>query len=149
MIQGLVHLHSLLRWFALIAIVIALILSFRGIIRKRMFGKEANRWSLLTLIAYHLQLVVGLILYFAQGWYSQMGNMADKYVRFFAVEHSLGMIIAIILVTLGRISSKKASSDRAQYKRVFWYFLIAFIITVASIPWPFREVIGRPWFPGM
>lgn len=149
MIQGLIHLHSLLRWFALIAIVVALILSFRGMTQNRMFGKTANRWSLMTLIAFHIQLVLGLVLYFAQGWYTQLGNMSDTLVRFFAVEHSFGMLIAIILVTVGRVSSKKATSDKARHKRVFWYFLIALIITVASIPWPFREIIGRPWFPGM
>lgn len=149
MIEGLVHLHSLLRWFALIAIVIALVISFRGMTQNNKFGKGANRWSLLTLIAFHLQLVLGFILYFARGWYTQLGNMSDKIIRFFAVEHMAGMLIAIILVTIGRVSSKKAGTDKARHKRIFWYFLIALILTIASIPWPFREGIARPWFPGM
>lgn len=149
MIQGFVHLHSLLRWFALLCIIISIFTSLRGMTQNRIFGKEANRWSLLTLIMFHLQLLIGLVLYFAQGWYTQVGNMSDKIVRFFAVEHMAGMVIAIALVTIGRVSIKKVPSYKAKHKRIFWFFLIALIITIASIPWPFREGIARPWFPGM
>lgn len=149
MITGFLHLHNFLRWFALIAIVIALIRSFQGMRNKTAFTKPDNLWSLLTLIAFHLQLVVGLVLYFANGWYSQIGEMSNKLIRFYSVEHSLGMLIAITLVTIGRVSAKKAENDTTKHKKIFWYFFIALIITLVSIPWPFREIIGRPWFPGM
>lgn len=148
---GLIHLHSFLRWFALIAIVISLIKSFEGMRRRSIFTSSDDRWSLITLITFHLQLVLGLALYFMRGWYQSLGNMTDPYVRFFSLEHAFGMLIAIILVTIGRISSKKADLDRVKHKRLFWYFLIALIIVLVTIPWPFRPVIGagRSWFPGM
>ena len=149
MLTGLLHLHNFMRWIALIAIVFALIRSFQGTRNNRAFTKPDNLWSLLTLIAFHLQLVIGLILYFAKGWYAQLGEMSDKIVRFYTVEHTLGMLIAITLVTIGRVSSKKAVTDSAKHKKILWYFLIALVITLVSIPWPFREAIGRSWFPGM
>ena len=149
MSTGLLPLHNLLRWFALIAIIIAVIRSFQGMQGNKPYTKKDNLWSLLTLIAFHLQLVLGFALYFLRGWYTQIVEMSDRLVRFYSVEHSLGMLIAIVLVTVGRSSSKKMESDTAKHKKVFWYFFIALIITLVSIPWPFREIIGRGWFPGM
>jgi len=114
------------------------------------FSKSDNRWSLLTLIGFHLQLVIGLILYFTQGWHQQLGNMADKVIRFYSLEHLVAMLIAIALVTIGRSRAKKAKTDRVKFKRQFWFFLIAFIIVMANIPWPFREVgAGKGWLPGL
>jgi hypothetical protein len=36
-----------------------------------------------------------------------------------------------------------------KYKKAFYFFLIAAILLLAGVPWPFRgEIIGRPLFPG-
>lgn len=114
------------------------------------YSNSDNRWSLLTLIGFHLQLVIGLILYFTQGWYQQLGNMSDKIVRFYSLEHLVAMLLAIVLVTVGRARAKRASTDMVKFKRQFWFFLIAFIIVMANIPWPFREVgAGKGWLPGL
>ena len=116
----------------------------------RNYIKNDDRWSLFTLIGFHLQLVVGLILYFGEGWYSQIGNMSNATIRFYSLEHLVAMLIAIALVTIGRAKSKRAKTDLLKFKRQFWYFLIALIIVLLSIPWPFREVgQGKGWFPGL
>jgi hypothetical protein len=75
--------------------------------------------------------------------------MKDKFFRFYWVEHPLGMLIAIVLMTLAHGMAKKPVSDEVKYKKAFYYFLIALIVILASIPWPFRDIVGRPWFPGM
>jgi hypothetical protein len=75
--------------------------------------------------------------------------MKDAIGRFFAVEHTIGMILALVLVHIAYASSKKNSSDLAKHKKMFWFNCIALIIMLASIPWPFRAAIGRAWFPGM
>ncbi|MCA1752539.1 MAG: hypothetical protein ABR572_05660 [Cryomorphaceae bacterium] len=150
MYTGLTHAHSLLRWLALIAILIALVNAFTGISNKRAFSANDNRWSLLTLIFFHLQLVIGLVLYFTQGWHTQIGEMSDKVVRFYSLEHLVAMLVAIALVTIGRISSKKVKEDRKKHKRHLVYFFISFVIVLINVPWPFREVgAGKGWFPGM
>ena len=150
MITGITHLHSLLRWLALIAIVIAIFQSFRGMTSGQDYTSKHNRWSLITLIAFHLQLVLGLVLYFGNGWYRQLGEMSDGVVRFWSLEHLVAMLIAIALVTIGRISAKKASSAKVKHKRHFWCFLVALLIVLSNIPWPFREPgIARGLFPGM
>lgn len=138
-----------MRWFVLIAVVIAIVRSLNGMRNNSTFSKKDNLWSLLTLIGYHIQLIIGLTLYIGRGWYALFGQMSDRLIRFFSVEHAFGMLVAIILVTVGRAKSKRATGDKAKHKTIFWYFLIALIITLITIPWPFLDTISRPWFPGM
>jgi Na+/H+ antiporter NhaC len=75
--------------------------------------------------------------------------MKDKVARFFLVEHPTLMILAIVFITLGHGMAKKAVDDETKYRKAFRYFLIALVLILAAVPWPFREVIARPWFPGM
>jgi uncharacterized membrane protein SirB2 len=72
--------------------------------------------------------------------------MKDTFLRYWMMEHLVGMIIAIALITAGRILSKKAGNDLLKHKRLFYYFLAGLIIILIMIPWPFRTGIGRPWF---
>jgi hypothetical protein len=59
------------------------------------------------------------------------------------------MILAIVMITLGRGMAKKALPDEVKYRKAFWFFFIALVLIFIGMPWPFRELIGRPWFPGM
>jgi hypothetical protein len=59
--------------------------------------------------------------------------------RFWAIEHITGMLIAIILITIARGKAKVLN-----YNAAAWLYLIALIIILATVPWPFREGIGRP-----
>ena len=64
--------------------------------------------------------------------------MGNAVMRFFVVEHLLGMLIAIVLGTLGHSLVKRATDDGIKYKRQFLFFGLALVIIIASIPWPFR-----------
>lgn len=138
-----------MRWLVLIAIVVAIIRSLNGMRNSKSFSKKDNLWSLLTVIGYHFQLILGIVLYVGRGWHLSLGEMSDRLIRFFSLEHPFGMIVAVVLVTLGRAKSKRASIDAAKHKMLFWYFAIALFITLITIPWPFIDVVGRGWFPGM
>lgn len=74
--------------------------------------------------------------------------MKDPVARFFAIEHMVSMLIAIVLITIGRGVGKKNISPERKHKKSFWMFLIALVLILVAIPWPFREV-ARPLFPGM
>jgi hypothetical protein len=74
--------------------------------------------------------------------------MKDAYNRFFSLEHGLLMIIALILVHVGRVSVKKAATPAAKHKRTLLFFGIAIVLILAAIPWPFRETIARPLLRG-
>ena len=74
--------------------------------------------------------------------------MKDPTLRFFQMEHPVMMILSVVFITLGYGMAKRAVADEEKYKKAFRYFLIAMLLILLAIPWPFRE-IGRPLFPGM
>ncbi|HEX4956549.1 MAG TPA: hypothetical protein VFV46_00110 [Lacibacter sp.] len=146
MYQGLVHLHSALRWVILILLVICLIQAFTK-------NEKIAKTSLWLLISSHIMLVLGLFQYFNSemvGFHmierlGGFGNvMKDSFARFWVVEHISVMFIAIILITMARGRAKTLKFGPAM-----WMYLIALLLILAAVPWPFREAIGRPWFPGM
>lgn len=153
---GMVHLHNFLRWVILILLLISIIKAYTGWKGKRTFAAGDKKIWLFTMISAHITLLLGLY-QVALGRYGFFTTtlpegtsvMKDTFYRFFWVEHPLGMIIAITLITLGHGMAKKPVSDEVKYKKAFIYFLLALVVIFATIPWPFREIVGRPWFPGM
>ena len=120
------------------------------------FTSGDKKIGLFLLISAHTTLLIGLYQWITGPWglknIENMGMgavMKDPVYRFYAIEHMTGMIIAIVLITIGRGVSKKNIPDTVKHRRTFWFFLIALILILASVPWPFRAGIGRPWFPGM
>jgi hypothetical protein len=155
MYQGLLHLHNLGRWVVIILLLVAIVRSLAGMTGNRPFTSGDKKTGLFLMISAHVMLLIGLYQWFAGPWglhNIQAVGMStvihDNILRFWAVEHIAGMLIGIVLITIGRGSAKKNISDKAKHSRSFWFYFIAFIIIVASVPWPFREV-ARPLFPGM
>ena len=146
----LVHVHNILRWVLLILLVFSIVRSFIGWIKHRELKEGDVKLWLFTMICTHITLLIGLILLFfgrfgilSSGLPDGVVLMKDAFYRFFWVEHPTAMILATVLITLGRGQVKKQITDPLKYKRVFWYFLLALLIILAAIPWPGREIIGR------
>ncbi len=144
--------HSLLRYVILILALLVIIQSYSGMQNQKVIVGTQNKFSLWLLISSHIMLVIGMIQYLfgAQGINLFKANgsavMKDPILRYFAVEHIFVMLVAIILITIGRISSKKATSNLLANKRLFWYTLIALILILSRIPWPFTQAgQGRGW----
>lgn len=156
MTTGMLHLHSIIRYLTLLVALWAIFRSMSGMGGGKVFTKSDQRPGLFYMIAMDIQLVIGLVLYFTGNFglnsIRQLGMgevMKDGVHRFFAIEHLLGMLIAVILVHVGYATTKKAElTDQKKFKRSFWMYLIALIVIFASIPWPFRD-LGRGWMPGM
>lgn len=153
MLTGLLHTHSLLRYILLILLLITIVQSLSGWLGKKAYTPTNRKLTLFTMIFTHTQLLVGLVLYFisptVQVGLSNMGAaMKDASLRFWTVEHIAMMLIAVVLITIGNIRSKKASSDEAKHKQVAIFFLLALIVIFMAIPWPW-SAIARGWMPGM
>lgn len=152
MYTGLLHTHNLLRYAIIILLVLALVKSFAGWFGKKEYTASDNKISLFLLISAHLQLLIGLGLYFmsplVKNAMSDMGAaMKDAALRFWATEHLTAMILGIILITLGRIMGKKGKTDSAKFRRQAIFFLLATVLIFSAIPWPWAETgIARPWF---
>lgn len=153
MLTGLLHTHSLLRYILLALILIAIFKSFSGWFGKKQYLPGDKKVALFTLITAHLQLVLGLVLYFispmVQTGLSDMGfAMKDPSLRFWAVEHISMMIIAIILITVGYSTAKRGKDDEAKHKKIAIFYTLALIVIFIAIPWPW-SAIARGWMPGM
>jgi undecaprenyl pyrophosphate phosphatase UppP len=148
--QTVLVLHNILRWAVLIFALWVLFSSLSGYFGKRAYTRSDDKANLFFMISMDIQLVLGLILYFNNSWYTHLKNIGglQKAERFFALEHLVMMLIAWILVHVGRTKVKRAFSDVAKHKRALIYFGIAIVIILAAVPWPFREEIMRPWYRG-
>ena len=136
--------HSILRWAVLLFALWAVISALAAVISKRNYSSTDNRSSLFFMISCDIQLLIGLILYFTGMWFEKVKTgmaevMKNPAERYFAVEHALMMIIAWLLVHIGRSMVKRADTDAQKHKRTLIYFGIALIIILVMIPWPFRQ----------
>lgn len=151
---GLLHLHNLLRWVILILLLISIVKAFTGWQGKRAFKAGDKKVWLFTMIAGHITLLVGLYQWLL-GRFGMLRTelpegtnvMKDKFYRFFWIEHPLTMVLAIVFLTLAHGMAKKAVPDEIKYKKAFWFFIVALVLILAGVPWPGREIVGRPLMP--
>lgn len=157
MLTGLIHLHSVLRWLILVFLVIALIRHLNGFKDKNPYSAKDRKTDLLLMIFTHTNLLVGIVLWFIGPMGLKninnlgMGEvMRTSIYRFFAVEHTVGMLLAVVLITLARTAGKPVSAGAQAHKKAFYLLLVALLVILVSIPWPFREIgAGRHWLPGL
>lgn len=144
--DALLHIHSVGRWLVLLLLLFAIINSL--IAGDRPYIRTDNRLGLLLTIAADLMLLIGIALwYFGPHGYKMIeatGGMAnamkDPTTRFFGIEHLVGMLIAIILIHIGKAQGRKKIGDKAKHRRTLLFYFLALLIILASIPWPFREI---------
>jgi hypothetical protein len=145
-------LHSWLRWAILILGIIAVVRAIGGRSGRPWTRTDdsVGKWFVATL---DTQFLIGLLLY---AWLSPItrvvfadfgGAMRNAGLRFWAVEHLVGMVIAIALAHVGRVKIRKAAGDSRRHTLAAIFFGIALIVVLASIPWPGMPA-GRPLIRG-
>lgn len=140
-------LHNILRWVVVIAGISAAIRALYGWLASRRWRPLDNQLGLLFMVSMDIQVLLGLLLYFVLSPItsenlSNIGElMGDAGARFYLVEHSLVMIIALGLVHAGRSLSKKAEDDTRKHMRAAIFFTLAMLLVLALIPW------NRPLLP--
>ncbi|WP_420147748.1 cytochrome B [Spirosoma sp.] len=144
MYPGLVHAHSGLRWIALVLLLAAVVTAISRWQGRNSYTDGNRKLYLFTLISVHTQLLLGLALLFISPKVD-FGQMSDKFYRFYSVEHTVGMLIAIVLITIGYSRSKRATNDTTKHRLVGIFYGIGLLLILASIPWPFR-IPGAGWF---
>jgi uncharacterized membrane protein len=143
MYPGLLHTHSFLRYMILLGLIVVIVKALLGLINKKPYSRLDDKLGLATFIFTHTQLLIGVILYFVSPLV-QFGSttMADKTTRYWTVEHLTGMLIAVILITVARITSKKMTAPADKHKRMLIFNLTALVIIVVVISMSGRKVIG-------
>ncbi|MEL6140385.1 MAG: cytochrome B [Bacteroidota bacterium] len=143
------HAHSGLRWVVIVLLIAAILRAFS----KRRGGSlypGKDQVALFAFVSTHIQLLLGLILYFFLSPYVRFEGgmsaiMGDTVTRFYTVEHFVGMLLAIGLITFGYLRAKRQAELNKGWRTIGVYYLIGLIIILVSIPWPFRN-LGAGWF---
>jgi hypothetical protein len=139
MYTGLQHTHSGLAYLALLALVLVIIWALVGALSGRDFQEKDRKIALIAFILCHIQLLVGLILYFVSPLgYSLLaggGAMADATARLTALEHPLINILAIVLVSVGFIRAKKLESSTAKFRSIYMMYAVGLVLILSRIPW--------------
>jgi len=134
-------LHSYWAYLAVLLLVLTVINAIIGLIKNKTFTDKDLRISLFTLIVFHIQLILGFIVYYVSPYYERMremgmgATMKDAVVRLFVVEHPLMMILAIVLITVGFSKHKKQATDKGKFKTLAIFYGIGLLFVLSRIPW--------------
>ncbi len=132
--------HSYWAFFVLTILFIAILNSLIRIISKKSFNSTDLRISLFGLIFSHIQLLIGLILYFISPWFDQwsslgMGIMKNNESRLYLVEHPITNILAIFFITIGWSLHKKQNESSKKFLRISLFYGFGYILLLSRIPW--------------
>ena len=143
--EALKHAHSGLRWIALILLLVAIVNAAKSQ-NSGNYVKKDKMINLFAMIFLHIQLLIGLGLYFSSSKVNFIeGWMSEESQRFYGMEHLIGMLLAIIIVSRGRSNAeKKMKGSRNKHRKILKTYLIGLILILAFIPWPFRG-LGAGW----
>lgn len=134
-------LHNIMRWVVVLTALWLMYRTYSGLFGRRAYTAQdaaAGRWFTIGL---DVQLLLGLLLYFVLSPLTKNaladfgGAMSNSDVRFFLVEHSLMMVVAVIVAHVGSAQVRKSADDRAKFVRSAIWYTIAVLVVLASIPW--------------
>jgi hypothetical protein len=139
----LLHLHSGLRYIVLLLVLVAIIRAWADWLGHKAYSEGNRKLNLFAMISVHTQLLVGLVLYFVSP-FVRFGSdtMKDATTRYWTVEHLTGMIIAIVLITIGHARSKRGATADAKHKSIAIFYTSALLIIAAVIILSKRGLIG-------
>lgn len=134
--------HSYWAYLVLIVLTITVINVLISYFGKKEFGARDFRLALFTLIVTHIQLLIGIVLYFisplgAKSIASQgmSAAMKDPNLRLYVVEHPIGMILAVVFITVGYSKHKKKLTSTPKFKLLSIFYTLALACVLYMIPW--------------
>ncbi len=143
--------HSLIRWLIVISLLATVCFSYYKTRKKLPYTKADNFFRISSMILAHIQLLIGINLYFLSPFVNYFINhfktaVHQREVRFFGMEHSFVMLLAILIITIGAVKAKKKESDNDKHKTVYKFYLIGLLLILSSIPWSVYPWVTRPFF---
>lgn len=151
MYNALLACHSIFRWLVLVSLIVTVLIGIRGWLTNKRFTKVDNQFRHWTATIVHIQFLIGILLYYIspiiRNFFENFKEAVKlREIRFFGMEHSLMMLIAITLVTIGSYKAKRGIDDISKYKTMVLFFGLGLIIICLSIPWKFSAFVSRPYF---
>lgn len=151
MYQTLTFYHNSMRWLVLASLLLAIFRAYKGYFLKSKYSGFDNAVRHWTATIAHLQLMLGMILYFQSPiikyFLSDLGRgMQDRNLQFFGLVHSSLMLASIVIITIGSALAKRKDKDHLKFKTMMIWFTIALVIILFAIPWPFSPFANRPYY---
>jgi hypothetical protein len=128
---GMLYLHHYLPYLFLLVLLISIVRAYLGKIQ----NPKKDKLLLVTLILAHIQLLVGFYLLFPFPELEMSVIMKDSILRFKFIEHPSIMVLAVALITIAKIKSKKIEDVVKANKTIFSYFLVALVLIALRTPW--------------
>lgn len=138
MYSTIIQLHSWFAYAVLAVLLVATVNAVNGFLGKKKYTATDLRLSLYALIFSHIQLLVGVILYFTSPLFDAWkagGVMKDPYLRKLLLEHPLMIVIGVIFVTIGWSLHKKQPTDNRAFGKIAIFYLLGLICFLSRIPW--------------
>jgi hypothetical protein len=130
------HLHSFWRWVLLVVGLAAVIKALIGWLRNRPFEHIDDQLGLMFTIVLDIQVLLGLINWVGQGWAALVPQaMSSSALRFFAVEHPLIMLLALVVAHVGRIRSRRGETAESQHRAAAIFYTLSLLLIISAIPW--------------
>ena len=142
MYTALLFLHSWLRWLVVLAGIAVLGGAVAGVSTRRAWLPVDNVRLALFTHTLDVQILIGLILYAflspvtRSGFENMQLTMRDPILRFFVVEHVVGMVVAIAFAHVGRARVRKAVDAAARHRAALIFVGLSMVALLLSIPWP-------------
>ena len=131
--------HSVFAYIVLAVLFFAAVNAISGLISKRFFTAKDLRLSLFAMILSHMQLLIGLVLYFVSDKGLKAFQITDAIknsgLRLTMLEHPLTNIIALFLITIGWSKHKKEESHNGKYKKIAVFYTIGLVLILSRLPW--------------
>lgn len=141
MYQTIQFIHSYWAYLVVIVLIVAAINAIIGFVSNKEYGATNFRIALFALIVTHIQLLIGILLYFIAPYFKMFsevgmgGVMKDSTLRLYNVEHPLVMIIAVVLITMGYSKHKAKLTSKPKFKTLAIFYTLALILVLSRIPW--------------
>jgi predicted acyltransferase len=139
MYTGIQHAHSGLAYLVLATLVFVIFWALVGALSGRSFSEKDRKIALIGFILSHVQLLIGLILYFVSpvgiSLLTGGGAMSDAASRLTVLEHPLINIVAIVLISLGYTRAKKLTESRAKFRSIYMLYAVGLVLILSRIPW--------------
>ena len=131
-------LHSYWAYFVFFMILVATLNALHKMVTKKDYEARDFRISLFTLIVSHIQLLIGILLWFASDYFGEMSMgeiMKNTAMRNLVVEHPVTMLLAVAFITIGYSKHKKKLTSAKKLKTIAIFYTIALVLVLAKIPW--------------
>ncbi len=145
----LLSLHSLIRWILCLLLWYSSWLSYVGWKKNRCFSKKHALTVVFLRNTAIAQLIIAALVYFQSPiqdafWSGLPETIHNRQLRFFAIEHSLAMVIALGTIIVGTVFIQNQSTDLQRFKVMGVYCTISLLIIIVATPWEFSQFVSRP-----